>query len=85
MIGETPVAGTFRLDGMIEGPLPGDRDTIEDINTWLAAAKADGLHFHFGMDGPNFSIVTYRSIRIRVQASQAGSGGTTRQHPQRPL
>ena len=26
------------------------------INTWLAAAKADGLHFHFGMDGPNFSI-----------------------------
>jgi hypothetical protein len=54
---ETPIVGTFRLDGMIQGPLPGDRAVIEDMNAWLASAKAGGIHFHLSAEGAEFSIV----------------------------
>jgi hypothetical protein len=57
-----PVAGTFRLDGMIQGPLPSDPAVIGNLQAWVVAAKASGLHFHFGLDAPYFSIVADPSV-----------------------
>jgi len=55
---DTPVAGTFRLDGMIQGPLPPDIPVTADIKAWVMSAKASGLNFHLSVDGGGFSIVT---------------------------
>ena len=57
-----PVAGTFRLDGMIQGPLPSDPAVIGNLQAWVVSAKASGLHFHFGLDAPYFSIVADPSV-----------------------
>jgi hypothetical protein len=53
----SPVAGTFRLDGMLQASLPPNRPVAGDMEAWTASAKASGLHFHLSIDGSNFSIV----------------------------
>lgn len=51
---EAPVAGTYRLDGMLQGPAPASE---QDLRAWTAAAKSAGLHFHLALEGGSFSIV----------------------------
>lgn len=52
-----PTAGTYRLDGMLQGPLPADPELIDDIRAWTKSAEAAGLHFHLSLDGGAFSLV----------------------------
>lgn len=52
-----PMAGTFRLDGMLQGPLPPDQETVDDILRWVKSAEAGGIHFHLSMDGGSYSLV----------------------------
>ena len=59
----SPVAGTFRLDGMLQGSLPPNRPVAGDMNAWAASAKASGLHFHLSIDGSNFSIVADPAVQ----------------------
>jgi len=60
---DAPIAGTFRLDGMIQGPLPPDLSVTGDIEAWILSARASGLVFHLRVDGPGFSIVTDPGIQ----------------------
>jgi len=60
---ERPVAGTFRLDGMLQGPLPPGHGTGDGIRAWAASAKKAGLHFHLSVDGGTYSLVADPAIR----------------------
>lgn len=51
---QAPVAGTYRLDGMLQGPTTASE---AELRSWTAAAKSAGLHFHLAVEGGSFSIV----------------------------
>lgn len=57
VVNGTPLAGTYRLDGMLQGPLGPAGPADSDLVAWTAAAKAGGLHFHLALEGNSFSIV----------------------------
>ena len=67
---DAPVAGTYRLDGMIQGPLPPDRPVAEDLKAWILSARAMGLHFHLSMEGPGFSIITDPRVQPTYRLAQ---------------
>ena len=60
---DKPVAGTFRLDGMLQGPLPAEHQAGADMQAWVESAKANGLHFHLSFDGSNYSLVAAPSVQ----------------------
>ena len=57
LVNGAPLAGTYRLDGMFQGPLGPDGPAETDLIAWTAATKARGLHFHLSLEGNSFSIV----------------------------
>ena len=71
MRNENAVVGTFRLDGMLQGPIPPDAGALE---TWAMTAKRQGLHFHLSSDGSAFSIVADPAIEkvSRLQGKDLG-------------
>jgi hypothetical protein len=58
MMNKTPVAGTFQLDGMLQGNLPADDHIADDIQNWIDAARKQGLLFHLQVEGRSFTIVS---------------------------
>ncbi len=58
-----PVAGTYRLDGMLQGSLPPVPGLAKDFQAWIESAKSAGLHFHLSTDGPGFALVTDPAVR----------------------
>lgn len=58
-----PVAGTYRLDGMLQGPLPPGSPVVEDMQAWVVSAKENGLHFHPSVDGGKFSILADPAVQ----------------------
>ena len=48
--------GTFRLDGLIEGPVFSDDDE-QMIRQFLSDARKNGITFHLSIDGGRFSIL----------------------------
>lgn len=57
----TPEAGTYRLDGMLQGPLVPGGDP--GLQAWADSAKAAGLHFHLRVEGGTFSFVADPVVR----------------------
>lgn len=57
----TPQAGTYRLDGMLQGPLAAGGD--HGLRAWAESAKAAGLHFHLRVEGGTFSFVADPVVR----------------------
>lgn len=55
MSGGTPEAGTYRLDGMLQGPATPGMEP--DFEAWARSAKTTGLHLHMRMEGGSFSFV----------------------------
>lgn len=60
---DLPTAGTFRLDGMLQGPLPPDADGIAGLEAWVAAIKSNGLHLHLRVEGGSYSLVADPAVR----------------------
>lgn len=58
-----PVAGTFRLDGMLQGPSPGGETVEDQMRDWIAQVADHGLIFHLAFEGGNFSMVADPSVR----------------------
>jgi hypothetical protein len=58
-----PIAGTYRLDGILQGPLPPAPGLAADLEAWVASARKAGLHFHLSVDGAAFSIVPDPAVR----------------------
>ena len=54
---ELPVAGTFRLDGMLQASLGGDPMAASQVESWIASAAKQGLKFHLQLEGSGFSIL----------------------------
>jgi hypothetical protein len=67
-----PVAGTFRLDGMLQGPLPPGSPVAGDMAGWVSAAGSKGLVFHLSTDGGTFSIVADPSAQKTARLGSAG-------------
>ncbi len=63
-VSEAPTAGTYRLDGMLQGPVPPSEG---DLHAWTATAKSAGLHFHLAIEGGSFSIVADPAVQ-RISA-----------------
>lgn len=57
----TPQAGTYRLDGMLQGPLAAGED--QGLSAWADSAKAAGLLFHLRVEGGTFSFVADPVVR----------------------
>ena len=66
---QPPTAGTFTLDGMLQGPIPPDDHLRNAFEDWVKAAKSSGLGFHISFEGGNYSMVadsaTQRTSRIK--------------------
>lgn len=60
---EVPLAGTFRLDGMLQGALPPDPDTRAGLEARAGSAKTKGLHMHLRIEGGSYSLVADPGIR----------------------
>lgn len=60
---ELPKAGTFRLDGMLQGSFPPDADTVAELQTWAESAKSGGVVFHLRVEGGSYSLVADASVR----------------------
>ena len=60
---ELPTAGTFRLDGMLQGSFPPDPDTVAEFEAWASSTKASGVIFHLRVEGSSYSLVTDVSVR----------------------
>lgn len=63
VVNGAPLAGTYRLDGMLQGPLGPAGPADSDLIAWTAAAKSEGLHFHLALEGNSFSIVADPAVR----------------------
>jgi hypothetical protein len=48
-----PVAGTFLLDGLLQGTSPGE----DELRRWVAEAARAGLNFSLEMEGSRFSLL----------------------------
>ena len=57
----TPQAGTYRLDGMLQGPMAAGGDHA--LRAWADSAKAAGLLFHLRVEGGAFSFVADPVVR----------------------
>lgn len=57
----TPQVGTYRLDGMLQGPMAAGEDHA--LRAWADSAKAAGLHFHLRVEGGTFSFVADPMVR----------------------
>lgn len=68
--------GTFKVEGMLEGPLPADGGDCEaKIKTWVAAARATGLTFSLDRSGGHFSLLAdERLLQSSTFAAGAGLG-----------
>ncbi len=60
---ELPTAGTFRLDGMLQGSFPPDPDTVAEFESWANSAKASGVIFHLRVEGGSYSLMADASVR----------------------
>lgn len=60
---QKPMAGTFRLDGMLQGPLTFDAATEADFQAWVAGAKSVGLQFHLRLEGGTYSLVADPAVQ----------------------
>jgi hypothetical protein len=58
---DLPKPGTFRLDGMMQGPLPAD--AAADLTAWAASAKSNGLLLHLRIEGGSYSLVADPAVR----------------------
>ncbi|MES2981249.1 MAG: hypothetical protein V4727_02960 [Verrucomicrobiota bacterium] len=58
-----PTAGTFRLDGMLQGSFPPDADTVAELQSWVDSAKANGVIFHLRVEGANYSLMADAAVR----------------------
>lgn len=56
-----PQSGTYRLDGMLQGPLAAGED--HGLRAWADSAKAAGLIFHLRVEGGTFSFVADPVVR----------------------
>jgi hypothetical protein len=57
MDSKSKVAGTFFMDGMLQGRVPDFPDFDSRVRQWLAVQKKQALQFDFAMDGANFSVL----------------------------
>ncbi len=60
---ELPTAGTFRLDGMLQGSIPSDADTLAELQAWADSAKSGEVIFHLRVEGGSYSLVADASVR----------------------
>ena len=60
---QKPVAGTYRLDGMLQGPLPPGSPVVDDMKAWVVSAKENGLRFHPSVDGGSFSLLADPAVQ----------------------
>lgn len=58
-----PVAGTFRLDGMLQGPTPGEERVADQMRDGVDRTAADGLTFHLAFEGGNYSMVADPTVQ----------------------
>ncbi len=59
---DLPVAGTFRLDGMLQASLGGDPVAADLVEAWVSAAAKQGLKFHFQLEGSGFSLLGVNEV-----------------------
>ena len=77
MQAEEKTVGTFRIEGMLEGPLPPAGDCEAKIDQWLAAAKQKGLNFSVDRAGGQFSLLTdNRPLKTSSVAGPEGLSAT---------
>ena len=55
--GTTPQAGTFLVDGLLEGPASAAPDTQAKLANWVAVARKAGFPFSLEMEGDGFSLL----------------------------
>lgn len=60
---DLPTAGTFRLDGMLQGSFPPDADTVAEFESWVVSAKASGVIFHLRVEGSSYSLMADAAVR----------------------
>jgi hypothetical protein len=56
MTGEK-IEGTFFLDGLIQGKLPGKPDAAVSLREWVDSARAAGIRFHLEQEGQSFNLL----------------------------
>ena len=76
-----PVAGTFRLDGMIQGPLT-EAEPISDMQNWVETGKKQGLVFHLSIEGNSFSITADPAVQKRFADVGQGIWPRDKQTPE---
>ncbi len=54
--------GTFRLDGIIEGPVPGTTDGPADLRRWASSATQNRIAFSLEVDGGTFSALAIDTV-----------------------
>ncbi len=71
---KTKTSGTFRIEGMLQGPMPNDGGECQSkINAWMAAAKQKGLAFSLDGTGGQFSLLAEnRTMRSSTLADGGG-------------
>jgi hypothetical protein len=62
--------GTFRLDGIIEGPVPGTTDGPVDLRRWASSATQNRIAFSLEVDGGTFSALAIDSV---IEVAAVGS------------
>ena len=65
------VAGTYYIDGIVEGPIPGIPGVAEKIEEWVRFAASAHLRFSLETDGNSFSLLAENTP---ASSSAVGSG-----------
>ncbi len=60
---DLPAAGTFRLDGMLQGSFPSDEDKVGDFQACVDSAKASGFILHLRVEGGSYSLMADAAVR----------------------
>lgn len=60
---DLPMAGTFRLDGMLQGSFPSDADTVEEFQSLVDSVKSNGVIFHLRIEGGSYSLMADAAVR----------------------
>lgn len=60
---ETPTVGTYRLDGMLEGPLGDDPQVKARLADWIRIAEASGYGFSLDVEGDRFNLLAASAVR----------------------
>ncbi len=50
------------MEGMLQGPLPSSEVIVDELKSWVEAAKNQGLRFHLQVEGANFSVLADTTI-----------------------